>query len=421
MKRLIACSLSAAGAIGALVLGFDRACAQHVPTEGADVILGILDNVGVYARKNGIAAVSATTISCNKGNKVLDWKELPDNRHPIITLNLYQIADGRMQHIGQSWVKHGYFAVQGDACRFGCRPNPSGNGLGVGCSDPYGAGLNKGPGLGSRRDVNPTTGIFDGARINTDVPIQGSPQEDIRHGLQVPEELLAKPNARYFIEGHYIASDDAREGNGHNNVSHRELTLNRDGFGGLQFQNVGPDTARETPAIMAWEGASFARLRAVEARVGDKDVAATIIVASRAVPLGDRRHRYEYMVYNMNSDRGVRSFRVPLPNGVTAGDMGFQAARSHEDPWSNDPWTTTTDGGAVTWATKPMSADPNANAIRWGTAYSFWFTATAAPGNVEATVSYFKPGDGKGPDELKTGSACAPGGTCTVTGPGTGG
>jgi hypothetical protein len=417
MKKLSLRS-SLVGATTAVALVPLSSVAQHVPTEGADVILGILDNVGVYARNNGIAAISATTISCNKGNRVLEWKELPDNRHPIISLNLYRLADGRLQQIGQSWVKHGYFAVQGDACRFGCRPNPSGDGLGVGCSDPYGAGLNKGPGLGSRRDINPTTGVFDGSRINVDIPVQGSPQQDIRHGLQVREDLLGTPNARYFIEGQYIAGDDSRAGNGLNNVSFRELSMQRDGFGGLQFQNIGPDTSRETPVIMAWEGASFARLRSTEARVGGQDLHATIIVGSRAVALDGGRHRYEYMVYNMNSDRGIRSFRVPLPSGVSVTDPGFYAVPSHDDPWSNDPWTVAQEGGGISWQTRSVGENPNANAIRWGTAYNFWFTTNAPPSDIVATIGYFKPSDVKPANEMQTSSDCSPGTSCTVKGPG---
>src|SRR4029077_2164572 len=104
-----------------------QAQGSHVASEGPDVILGILDNVQVYDRQNGIAALGATTISCNAGNKVVSWVRLPRNQHPVITLSLYRLSNGRMQQIGQSWVKHGFFAEQNQAdfCGFVCQRNPT--------------------------------------------------------------------------------------------------------------------------------------------------------------------------------------------------------------------------------------------------------------------------------------------------------
>src|SRR5216684_2859775 len=49
-----------------------------------DVILGELVGARVYARNNGIAAITVGTTSCNAGGSVLNWKQLPDNRHPTI-------------------------------------------------------------------------------------------------------------------------------------------------------------------------------------------------------------------------------------------------------------------------------------------------------------------------------------------------
>ncbi|MGG6494636.1 UNVERIFIED_CONTAM: hypothetical protein NY603_16995, partial [Bacteroidetes bacterium 56_B9] len=143
---------------------FALSVSQAAFAQSPDVILGELVGPRVYARANGIVAITVGTTSCNAGNAVLNWKQLPDNRHPTITLNMYRLLDGRMTQIGQSWAKHGFVALQQNICNFGCQANPSGDGLGIGCSDPYGTSNNQGPFLGSRRLINPATGNFDGVK-----------------------------------------------------------------------------------------------------------------------------------------------------------------------------------------------------------------------------------------------------------------
>ncbi|HEX8662682.1 MAG TPA: hypothetical protein VF744_01475 [Beijerinckiaceae bacterium] len=355
--------------------------------DGADVILGELFGTSVYARHNGIAAISVGTTSCNAGNQVLNWKALPDNKHPVITMNMYRLLDDRMTQIGQSWVKHGFFALQQNVCNFGCQANAS-DGLGVGCSDPYGTGTNQGPGLGSRRLVNPTTGAFDGAKAQQELNTF-QPTSPIDHGLQVREADLANPGARYFVEGHYVAADDAAAGNGQNNVSHMEVLVTRDSGGNFVIVNANPSprpTVRERPAIRAWPYAEFS------IHDGAPDDG-QVTVAHKIVRLSRTKYRYEYAVYNMNSERGVQSFSVPVGNAQVS-NVGFSAVFSHGEAWENDPWQNTVANGRVTWSTKTFQQSENANAIRWGTTYNFWFEAEAAPGHADAQITRFKPGNG---------------------------
>ena len=44
--------------------------------------------------------------------------------------------------------------------------------------------------------------------------------------------------------------------------------------------------------------------------------------------------------------------------------------------------------------TKTFQQSENANAIRWGTTYNFWFDAEGAPGTADAALARFKPGPG---------------------------
>ena len=80
------------------------------------------------------------TTSCNNGNVDLNWFALPQVDHPVIPQNLYRMSGGatnteRFEQVGQSWLKHAFTALTGNACGFGCN-GVGGTHLGVGCSDP---------------------------------------------------------------------------------------------------------------------------------------------------------------------------------------------------------------------------------------------------------------------------------------------
>lgn len=356
-------------------------CLLSGPTNagGPDVILGELDNTIVYAQDSTFAAMAIATISCNAGDEVLKWEALPSNQHPVISMNLYRLDNNRIEQIGQSWVKHGFYTLEGDVCNLGCIRAGS-NGLGVGCSDPYNVRLNRGPDLASRKEINPFTGYFDGSSANNH---KGHNHSNISHGLQVLRSDLGMDGARYFVEGHYISSDDAIAGNGTNNTSYREVSI-KDSDGSWVVSNVG-FTERGKPAIYAWEGANFSII--------DTPDDGRIIVATKVNKLDDQKYRYEFAVYNMNSERGVRLFRIPI-GMTTISNIGFKAVFSHDEPWSNAPWKIEQRDGYVTWSTDRYDENEKANAIRWGTTYNFWFDSTAPTITGDATLGRFKPGAG---------------------------
>lgn len=409
MKVIVAALLIVAATGGLASVSAQAPEGTLTRTIGADVILGVLDNTQVYARSKGIAAIAASTTSCNLGDTVVNWIALPSNQHPTITLNLYRMANGRIEQIGQSWVKHGFEALQGDVCNLGCKAHAP-NGLGPGCSDPYGAGINRGPFLGARSQIDPTTGDFNANNVQDALNRQPS-NPTIERGLQVKEQDLGIAGARYFIEGHYIAADDASALNSMNNVSYREIRIEPDANSGFVISNAG-FTERLKPALSAWEsdGAKLIPIDLVEATVAGKDIKSRIIVGYKATRLDGGNYRYVYAVYNMNSGQGIRSFSVPVGNAApTDGSVHFHGVFSHGDPsfpnlpgsephepWSNDDWHPSVQNGVITWSTKKYDEDKSANAIRWGTTYTFWFDAEKPPRQGTATVARFK--SGKAPD-----------------------
>lgn len=365
-------------AIGLLWVGAIRSVRAEL---GPDVIVGDLSSVNDYARLGDTAALTMTTVSCNAGTEAVLWNPLPSNLHPVISQNLYRLHNGRLEQIGQSWLKHGYFALQTTFCYADCEPVADGMSLGPHCSDPYSAAVNQGPNLGPRREVNPVTGYFDGSTANDHA---GHVHTTISHGLQVKHADLGIPGARYFVEAHYLAPDDAATGNGNNNASHREVAVTGNSSDWI-FTPLSPTVQRQ-PAIHAWSGAARTVLDS-----WPED--GRIIIANKVTALGGGVNRFDYAVYNMNSERGIRAFTVPI-GGATVSNVGFSAVASHDEGFSNAPWVHTVGSSSITWSSESFIDNPNANAIRWGTMYNFWFETTASGVGSSATLGRFKPGPG---------------------------
>ena len=118
-----------------------------------------------------------------------------------------------------------------------------------------------------------------------------------------------------------------------------------------------------------------------------------IVVASRATPAGPGTWRYEYALQNIGSHRAAQSFKVPIPLGATVTHPGFHDVDYHSgEPFDGTDWAVTVTADSVTWSTATYAANPNANALRWGTLYNFRFEADVPPGKAPATVGLFRPG-----------------------------
>ncbi|MFQ5461547.1 MAG: hypothetical protein ACE5E5_02865, partial [Phycisphaerae bacterium] len=347
-----------------------------------------------------IAAFSVGTASCNVGDVPLVWCDDPSpfcaaNEHPVIAQNMYRLKDNRFEQIGLSWLKHGFAAVDGEGCGVTCQPAqpaPNLDLLGVGCWDVYGADLNGEQfRLGARSEVNSHTGafpypyvlgwmqtgdaIFKRIQVNTN---------DLRAELN--------PGAQYFVEGLYVTPDDAADGNGNNNASYRRVDIigpnNLNHY--LAFIQDTDTTMDEQQAIRAWKANNPAVVETDVQIPGD----GLFVLAADATLLGNGFYRYEYAVYNMNSDRSGSSFFVPLPLGAVIENVGFHDVDYHSgEPYGKLDWSVSITGPGITWETVPYATDVNANALRWGTLYNFRFDANVAPDySGSVSIGLFKPG-----------------------------
>jgi hypothetical protein len=347
--------------------------------------------------------------SCNRGNATAHYVPMPSTNHPVVAQNFYRMSGGtgnsdRFEQIGQAWVKHTYGAKAANDCEFGCTDPGSGTLLGVGCSDTYFAFQSgRQQDLGSRAWVNPFTGAFQPtARDHT-----GHDHSSTSHMMLMGSgdlDLVANPGATFYAEVQYIVPDEYAwcqahpgECNMYNNPSHRRYNVvNPSGQpNSFTFSAVG-FTVQMSPAINAWTGATINPIEPEPGIDGRAFVAYKVTNPSAGV------WHYEYAVYNMNLDRAIQSFIVPLGCGVTVSNLEFHAPLNHPGfandgtqgnaGFSNAAWTPTQTAGALSWNSQTFAQNQNANAIRWGTLYNFRFDSNQPPRATTATVGFFKTG-----------------------------
>ena len=356
---------------------------------GPDVIVGDITGPANYTASGSLEALALGTYSCNVGDFWLNWIA-NTNQHPVIGGELYRFkivnGAGRFEQVGLSWLKHGFFALSNVLCCTNCQAT-DGSHLGVRCSDPYTASRNGSQsGLGPRYEVNASTGFFNYPPNHT--PSGGNTG---RIEVDVSDLEATGGTTRYFGNAQYVTPDDAAAGHQNNNSSSREISVSGSGTA-WTFGFIG-STMRETPAILNWpnceNGVTIRNLQLA----GD----GLLILGYKTTNLGGGQFHYEYSLYNMNSDKSVRGFTVPIGAGVVITNPGFHdiTYRGNDgmggnQNFSGTDWTFANTGTAVSWTTSTFAQNSNANALRWGTTYSFRFDANAAPNTGLITLDTFK-------------------------------
>lgn len=375
-------------ALAALLLG-PAAFAQDVAVSQ----VGSNGDFRYFGQAGGKHAYSFATTSCNVGDEVIWWYDTAGggspgpNQHPVIGQNFFRIANGRIEQLGQSFLKHGFCAVNETTC--GACQTTDCDTLGLGCADTYGSNLNDGANGAAKSDIEPTTGF------NPYPAVRGPGVDDatIRGRLQVDASEWALPGDIYIAESQYVSEHDQMAGNTRNNASWREIEVDP---GNFDVDPVNP-TVIGDPAIFAWQSydSEVSVFKVVNQNEGGTGVHGLYFLGFKAVPLGGAQWRYEYALQNLSSGRSAASFEVPICDPTfNITDTYFRDVDYHSDEiYDNTDWSTTVTPTAVRWeTTTPHGVDPNGNALRWGTLYNFGFTADASPGTVSASIGLFVPG-----------------------------
>jgi len=350
---------------------------------------------------NGYAGMAISTTSHNVGSVPVEWfspgnvGETLDNRHPFIGQNMYRLRDGRLEQIGQAFIKHGFYSEN-----VMCDNPPSGDFLGVGCFDTYDTVSNQiHLYLGPRSEINPLTGYWEPCGSHFDTGEIGYPASapgdcvrthgsaghagtDHRIGVYDQDILAADSLSDIYIEGFYIVAEDEDISN---NWRHRAIEMEFSAaFNRWLFNDIGGET--QTPVVEAWADEIDTALPTSEGEV---------LVGSRVVDLGGA-YRYEYNVYNMNLDREIRSFSLPLSDGVTPLLVGFHAVPEDEETqFSMADWPHTIGPDFIKWeapAPDTGAGEEHPNTIRYGTMYTFWFTTLEPPSPARVALEQYKPG-----------------------------
>jgi len=352
--------------------------------EAPDLIVGDIFGDGgphgvvgrYWGTVGGISAYSFGTDACNFGTCQADW--FPNSpSHPVIGQNLFRLKDGRFEHIGQSWLKHGFASENATVCSTSCLTT-DGQHLGVNCSDGYTAARNgQQREMGPKSDVQARTGQFPWPPTDLDLTGDVIYKRLQVHDVDLDPELNA--GALYFVEAQYVARDDALGQNQNNNASYRAASVSPDPGGGFSITLNGP-TQQESAAIHAWQGADPA------VSITPLESTGHYLVGVRVTDLGDGSWHYEYAIQNLNSD-GAAGFSVPINSGATVTNIGFHDVDYHSgEPYDDTDWPGVfdPDRGEVTWSV--VTLDDFANALRWGTLYNFRFDCDVPPVQGTAVV-----------------------------------
>lgn len=353
----------------------------------------IVSDIPAIARLGPVGGIHGYALGyslCNTGDAPAAYIA-GTNQHPIIGFALYRIADGRIDQIGISWMKHAFCALQQSGHCGVCQPGDTCIALGVGCYDTSSAlgGSPTSSGAGPRFEVNPVTGEF---RYPFSSP--GGVSGTAIHKLcQVSASDLAVPQAQFLFEAQVVEPRDNSAGLSTNNFSYRRAVLQT---GTANFLFSGP-TIRGTPAIHAWRDHGLGADQpdpSVLIRTIDGPGDGRFVLASKAVDLGNGLWRYTYAVQNMTSDRAARRFIIPIAAVAPATNPSFRDVAYHSgEPFDLTDWRFISGPSAVQWDNDTtFLQNPDANALRWGSTCSFRFDFPAPPRIGTATLQMFKPG-----------------------------
>jgi len=352
-------------------------------TPAPDVTFCELYGLSQFGRQLDVVGLAVNTTSWNIGNADLTWLAPPDPRHPFIVQNLYRIKNNRFEQIGQSWIKHGFFALADEQCLTSCTFEPipghfEGPFLGMGCTDTYTSGLNAfQSGLGPREEVNPWTASWDASTSEMD---QNHGHNAIQHRLHVHDADLDPAQnllSEYIVEGYYVHFEDVLP---LNNAAWKRITSITGSVGGtwnFSMAQLGADMEIGF-AIDAWAGAEATILAEKIPVVKGLSPDGRCDLRAKATDNGDGTWHYEYAILNIDMDRKGGSFTVPVDPANVITNIEFRAVESADESFDNVPWTSTisTDcpvgDRCIKWETVN-------NPLRWGTVYNFRFDADAQP------------------------------------------
>jgi len=316
-----------------------------------------------------------------------------NDQHPFLIWNLYRFnADGSIEQIGRSGVKHAFVSVN-VGCQDSC-DHLGGHALGRGCGDTYGTGNNDSPwDMGPRSEIVPASGtwgrcgsIWDPDCTGNDT---GNDNDDWTQRLKTHESQVdpaANTGATYMMDSWYLARQDI---NIYNSMATVTGTPH---YSGGQWSFTGQSNFRLGAAIDRWVDPASPPANAMNTELAVNEGHAKVAV--KVTDLGDGTWRYDYAIMNFDfaravvqpqgpghgpdprvvSNKGFDSFSVP--SGGTIGATTFSNGTVDDA----GAWSAATTDGITTWTA------PDGGTLDWGTMYSYSITSSSAPVAGSATL-----------------------------------
>lgn len=331
---------------------------------------------------DGFRAYSIGYSICNASDTPSVWNASTSD-HAITTSNMFVVRDGMIRQVGMSWVFHEFLPLQ-QSCGT-CQPGPSGT-LGPGClTTTSSASAGQQGRLYRRSEVNASTGAFPFPGANT------GDTSAIGQRLQVHTDDIETGSPYYFVEVQMISADEVTQDAKIYNNTFRRVTF----VGDLQ-QPFPQDQTVDEPAIYAWRYFGNTPQQDPTVRIERVDIPGdgAVFVGSKATNIGGGVWRYTYAVQNVTSDLSIGSFTVTMGADPEPENLRFYDVDHHSgEPYDNTDWDLILGATIIRWQSPETFAEnPNTNALRWGTMYTFSFESAVIPTDGGVSLGVFKPG-----------------------------
>jgi hypothetical protein len=233
---------------------------------------------------------------------------------------------------------------------------------------------------------------FDGSPVDNSRDHGGESDhpDPFEHRLTATVADLSTPGARYFYFAWYLVKADVDI---FNSMGFREVTPTFSSS--WSFPDAGdliqgaPVDAWVDPLALGSDEAASIITECDDITAGDCDghlqlSARATIVAPEVAAFRGVSYRYEYALINLDYDRQIDTFSIPIPAGVNVTNVSF---RDPDDDAGND-WVASIGANTISWDL------PNgeSSGLRWGDLYNFGFEADVAPADVFAQLGVFEPG-----------------------------